>query len=366
MQLEDNFSFTHRAMIFFGNILLVVAALIAFGVSRLQLGGMPSGDRGVGHAIGLLAGTGALVVLLVSVTAILASSGRLPAYSLTASHRTGSAILFVAGVSIASAFLVVAAPSGAPEPWSFNALLRVAPLLALIVLVATMAFLLNSAPKSGAPSIGTSAGLIVAALPLLAGIVVAAAPGFISRVQLAKEMSARGPDALDSNDARILADINAADSTGGFMTFVSFSRAGRNPQLRARALERLHAIPDWESRLVERLDSYEAADVIAFLISNDVSDPNLFAPVIEKGIRQEAQVVRDRIRSASHPSHIRDDLMVFEVENTLQAVARFSTFYTGYVPAIRELRSAFDEKSEFPQPKYQSAKLLDRWLKDRQ
>lgn len=176
-------------MLFFGNTLLVVAALIAFSVGRLQLSGMPAGDRGVGHAIGLLIGTGALVVLLLSVTAILASRDRLPAYKFAASRRKASAMLFVAGTSIASAFLVVAAPSGVPEPWSLDALLRVAPLLALLVLVATMAFLLNGARKSGPPSMGTSAGLVVAALPLLAAIFVAVAPGVISRIQLAKDMS---------------------------------------------------------------------------------------------------------------------------------------------------------------------------------
>lgn len=176
-------------MIFFGNILLVVAALIAFSVGRLQLAGMPSGDGGVGHAIGLLLGTGALVVLLVSVTAILASRDRLPAYKFTVSRRKASAMLFVAGTAIASAFLIVAAPSSVPKPGSLDALLRVAPLLALIVLIATMAFLLNGARNSGSPSVGTSAGLIVAALPLLAGIFVAVAPGVISRIQLAKELS---------------------------------------------------------------------------------------------------------------------------------------------------------------------------------
>ena len=33
-----------------------------------------------------------------------------------------------------------------------------------------------------------------------------------------------------------------------------------------------------------------------------------------------------------------------------------------FAPAMRELRSAFDERSRYPRPAYRAVKAIDRWL----
>lgn len=352
-------------MIPLGNLLLVAASVLLLALGRLQLSAMPGGDRGVGFAFALLWGHGGMVLLLLAVATIVAVSGRLPTLPVAAGWQVPAALAFVGVSSVVAASVAVAAPSGAPRPWSLDAALRLAPLVIPLLLIVCAAFLLNvGAARTSTPALVTRAVQLVAVLTI-ALLAVGVAPVVAQRARVWKTIATRDPSALDSNEQRILAQVEGDDPTRQFGTFLGYTREGNHPTIRARANEKLRAVPDWEQRVRDELAGANAPEVFTFLAANDVPNPAAFAPAIAEGIRQEALLVRDRIRRASHSSHLYEGLMIFEVEALLQTAEKYATLGTDYAPALQQLRAAFSEPSDFPHPKYRAVQAIDRWLKKR-
>lgn len=352
-------------MIPLGNLLLVAASVLLLALGRLQLSAMPGGDRGVGFAFALLWGHGGMVLLLLAVATIVAFSGRLPTLPVAAGWQVPAALAFVGVSGVVAASVAVAAPSGAPRPWSLDAALRLAPLVVPLLLIVCAASLLNAgAARPSAPALVTRALQLVAVLTI-ALLAVGVAPVVAQRARAWKTVATRDPSALDSNEQRILAQVEGDDPARQFGTFLGYTREGNHPTIRARANEKLRSVSDWEQRVRDELAGANAPEAFTFLAANDVPNPASFAPAIAEGIRQEALLVRERIRRASHSSHLYEGLMIFEVEALLQTAEKYAKFGTDYAPALQQLRAAFSEPSDFPHPKYRAAQAIDRWLKKR-
>lgn len=352
-------------MIPLGNLLLVAASVLLLALGRLQLSAMPGGDRGVGFAFALLWGHGGMVLLLLAVATIVAFSGRLPTLPVAAGWQVPTALAFVGVSSVVAASVAVAAPSGAPRPWSLDAALRLAPLVIPLLLIVCAAFLLNAGTaRTSTPSLVTRALQLVAVLTI-ALMAVGVAPVVAQRARVYKMIATRDPSALDSNEQWILSQIDSGVPSQQFVSLLGYTRDGNHPTIRARANEKLRSVPGWEQRVAEELAGANAPEVFTFLAANDVPNPASIAPAIAEGIRQEALLVRERIRRASHPSHLYEGLMIFEVEALLQTAEKYAKFGTDYAPAMQQLRAAFSEPSGYTHPKYRAVQAIDRWLKKR-
>lgn len=352
-------------MILLANVMLVAAGVLLVALGRLQLSAMPGGDRGVGFALALLWGHGGMVLLMLAVTAVAAMAGRLPSLPAAAGWQVPVALAFVAVCTLVAAATAAGAPSGAPRPWSLDAMLRLAPLMVPLLLIVCAAVLLNArTPNASATAVVTRALQAVAVLTC-AMAVLGVAPVMASRARAWKTMATRDPSALDSNEQRILSQIEAGDPSQQFVSFLGYARGGNHPTLRARALEKLQSVPGWEQRVSDALAGPNAPEAFTFLAANEVPNPTLFAAPIAEGIRQQAVLVRERIRRSSHPSHLYEGLLIFEVEAVLLTVERYARFGTDYAPAMQQLRAAFNEPSDYPHPTYRAVKEIDRWLKKR-
>lgn len=349
-------------MAILGNLLLVGAGIVLVALGRLQLSAMPGGDRGVGHAWVLLVGHGVLVLALLAITALIAVSGRLPPLPVQPGWRIPAALAFVGVSACVAAAVAMAAPSGAPAPWSLDAATRLAPLIVPALLLSCAGLLLNG----GAP-VGTTPAIVARTLAVVALLTVAmgalgAAPTAIARARAWTSFATRDPSSLDENEQQMLDYIESGDPAQQFVSLLGYTRAGNHPTIRQRALARMQSMPNWEQRVRDALASADAPEAFTFLSANDVPDPAAFAAAIAEGIRQQALQVRERIRRASHPSHLYDGLMIFEVEAVLQTLKKFDRHGVDYAPAMRELRAAFDEPTEYPRPAYRAVKAIDRWL----
>lgn len=348
-----------------GNLLLVAASVLLVALGRLQLSAMPGGDRGVGFAFALLWGHGAMVLLMLAVTAVLAIAGKLSAVPVAAGWQGPAAFAFVAVSTLVAAAVAVAAPSGAPQPWSLDALMRLAPLMVPLLLIICAALLLNGDAPSASGATFIRRSLQGVTLFTVAMALVGAAPVMASRVRAWKTIATRDPSTLDSNEQWILSQIDSGVPSQQFVSLLGYTRAGNHPTIRARALEKLQSVPGWEQRVADELAGANAPEVFTFLSANDVPNRSIFAAPIAKGIEQEALLVRERIRRASHPSHLYEGLMIFEVDALLQTTEKFAALGTDYAPAMQQLRDAFSERSGYPHPRYRAVQAIDRWLKKR-
>ena len=349
-------------MVILGNLLLIGAGVLLMALGKLQLSAMPGGDRGVGHAWALLMGHGVLVLVLLGISALVAMSGRLPAIPVAPGWRIPAALAFVAVSAGVAAAAAIAAPSGAPAPWSLDAVTRLAPLVVPALLLVCGGVLLNERSLAATPANLVPRALFAVALLTVAMGTLGATPTAIARARAWATFATRNPATLDENQQRILADVERTDPARQFVSMLGYTRAGNHPTIRGRASERLQSVPGWEQRVRDVLASADAAEAFTFLAANEVADPASFAAPVAEGIRQQALQVRERIRRASHPSHLYDGLMIFEVEAVLRTVERYDRYGSDFAPAMRELRAAFDERSSYPRPAYRAVKAIDRWL----
>lgn len=348
-----------------GNLLLVAAGVLLVALGRLQLSAMPGGDRGVGFAFAVLWGHGAMVLLMLAVTAVLALAGKLPAVPVAAGWQVPAAFAFVGVSTLVAALVAATSPSGAPQPWSLDALLRLAPLLVPLLLMICAALLLNGGAPSASRSAVVTRSLQTVTLFTVAMAVLGMAPMLASRVRAWRTIATRDPSALDSNEQWILSQIDSGVPSQQFVSLLGYTRAGNHPTIRARALAKLQSVPDWEQRVAAELSGANAPEVFTFLAANEVPNPSVFAAPIAEGITQQAILVRERIRRASHPSHLYEGLMIFEVEAVLLTLEKYETLGTDYAPPMQLLRAAFSERSDYPHPKYRAVQAIDRWLKKR-
>jgi hypothetical protein len=155
-----------------------------------------------------------------------------------------------------------------------------------------------------------------------------------------------------SNHERILAEIDSCDVSKNMVFILVFTDANQSPDVRQRAVEKIKARPDWQEELVRRLQSGWAAQAFTFLASNEVDDQNMFLEPVREGVLNQAKAIRESIRRSSHPSHFYPGLFQWEVDRVIRTVEKMEGKGTDYLPAMRELRAAFDEPTDVEKTKW--------------
>lgn len=335
--------------------LVGTAAVLLTVLSHWQLNGAPGGDRGVGWGLALIAGHGLLLAVLVMLTLVLASVERLPARPWSS---TATGVLFVVATVSASAMWALATPGGAVDRFSLAALWRLAPMLGPILLLAAA----TGALRGPAPGPWIDRLLLLVAVHAVVGALLLTLPGLWRSAGTWQAYPGRAstPNAIQQ---QMLDRIAASDPQRDWPMLLAQLHDGSHRALRAEARARLDALPDWQDRALAGLDGPQSDAVFIWLSAATPADPAAFAARLPSGIRREADRVRQRIRAANHPSNLHAGLMVFEVERVLAAVDRLRGHGTGFAPAIRELRDAFDEPTPYAHPRYDAVEAIDRWLR---
>jgi hypothetical protein len=143
-----------------------------------------------------------------------------------------------------------------------------------------------------------------------------------------------------------------------------FTGDNQPPEIQNAAVAKIKTNPEWEQELLRYLDTYWAPDVFQFLASNDVDHPSIFEAPVQNGVLYMAGLFRERIRRCSHPSHFYPGMFNWDVERVIRTVDKFQSKEIDYVPAMKELRAAMDERSELDKPKFNGATMLDKWIKE--
>lgn len=118
--------------------------------------------------------------------------------------------------------------------------------------------------------------------------------------------------------------------------------------------------------LIRLLETGWSAEAFQFLASNPVDDPALFYEPVRKGVFQQSLLIRESIQRASHSSHFYPGLFLWEVERVIRSVDRFKGHGTDYLPAMKELRAALDEPSDFKEVTFDCLAPLDKWIRSNQ
>jgi hypothetical protein len=337
-------------------VLVGAASLLLLALAHCGLAGAPGGDAGIGWAFGLVAGHVALLVLLLLLLLALASAGRLPARPWA---NGASGLLFVLVTASVSALWALSTPTGTVDRLSLAAIARIAPLLGPAMLLLA-SFVLLRGPGSG-PWVERL--LLLAAVHAVVGALLLALPDLSRTAAAWHSLLTRSASTLDAFQQQALDRIAASDPGKDWPMLLEQFRAGQHPTLRAAARARLDELPDWQARALAGLDGPHAQAVFVWLSQESPLDPAAFAARLPSGIRREAERVRQRIRNASHPSHLYGGLMVFEVERVLSAANRLHGHGVDFAPALRDLRAAFDEPTPYVHPRYGAVDAIDRWLR---
>lgn len=168
----------------------------------------------------------------------------------------------------------------------------------------------------------------------------------------------------DENQQRMLKEIEDCDITKNSVFLYVFSDANQTAIVKEKAVAKIKSNPEWQEELVRRLENDWAPEAFTFLASNEVDSPALFKEALPKGIAIQAKLIRESIRKSSHPSHFYPGLFSWEVERVLRTADRFWKYDYNLLPAIKELRAALDEPSEYKTIQFAFIPDFDKWIKD--
>lgn len=172
----------------------------------------------------------------------------------------------------------------------------------------------------------------------------------------------RNSDTLSSFEEGMLEHVNKLDSITEIVSLYSYADKNKHKIIRERAQAKIKSNPEWEKVLLQHLEGDGMVEAFGFLEATEVSDKALFAKSVYKGVLLHAEWFRRRLRECWHPSHVRDGMFYFDIRLVLNVVEKFNHQGVDFVPAIKELRAALDEKIEFPNPNVSDKKLLDKWI----
>lgn len=346
------------------NIFLSVASLIFFlMVTELHFKPAPrGGDYAVGHAWAVFLLNGAFFALIALAALAIGWRGGFQWVGAGSGSRFGLVLLGVLAVTLATGF-----SSAGPGPGS-KLLNPIAQVLAFFVPLAalTAGFLLaNDKLSGGVPSSTSRLIALLAFVPstVFFGTYVGVVMLF-PRLQRTYTMLTRDRGQLDDFEQNILVNIDACDISKDLVFMLVHTDDNRKPIIRERALAKIKTHPDWQGELARRLDSGWASEVFTFLASNEVDDKTLFPEAVRKGILNQAEEIRKSMRNS------RDfyaDSYSWEVRRLLRTVEKYEGMGVDYLPAMRDLRAAFDKSGPDQEKRpYRCIPLLDKWIKKRE
>lgn len=349
-----------------GNLFLGIATLIFLALFNMMfLQRVPrSGDGLMGYAWGIIIGFFAFFVCMAIVAAAIGAKGGFAWVGATGSSRfllvSAGVFLTVLGAGMAG---ITRGDAGGWGLIPLRILSTFTPALIPALLIVGSAILLNDGLLKSVPAPVYQWSLMGAAV---LGLFAVSAGVFSFVIQEADNRARRiksNIDFEDSNQQRMLNEIDTCDLSKNMVFILVFTDANQSPQVRERAVAKVKTRPDWQEELVRRLQNDWAPESFNFLASNEVDDKSLFPEAVRQGVLIQARLIRESIRASSHPSHFYPGRFSWEVERVLRTVDRFEGLGVDFLPAVKELRAALDERSEYEKPKFQAASVLDKWIK---
>ncbi|MCC7245038.1 MAG: hypothetical protein IT269_05140 [Saprospiraceae bacterium] len=205
-------------------------------------------------------------------------------------------------------------------------------------------------------------------LGLAAGLgLLACGAGLLANMKQNAENQQRAAEAETEferrNNQNMINSIDGFDVVESFNNLLLYADGYKDDNVRQHALAKIKSRPDWEDELVRGLQQNWAAEVFTFLASNDVEHKERFAEPIRAGILIQAEQIARKIREAESDHHLYSDQFCWETERVLRTVDKFKNSGVDYLPALQEMRKAFDTPASVQKPKFVCARELDKWMK---
>jgi len=343
-----------------GNILIGVATLIYFGMLVLTYSSHPdSGQYGVGLGWMLILGNFGFVLCLTIVTGIIGSKG---GFSWIASDGGLRFVLVLVGfiVIILGNVLPLFGEGLRDLPPFVIRILNFAPAVLPLLLLASVAILLNDGWRSALPNLAYKLPLTIA---LAFGIFAIGLLLMQSARNSAERMQAES-DSEKQIHQNYHDNIDSCDVMKEIVDILGYTDANHYPDVREHALAKIKSRPDWQEELVKHIKTDRAPKVFTFLASNEVDDKAMFMEAVREGLLVQAKLIRKGIREAAYSSQLTSDEFFWQVQRALRTADKFAGMGTGYRPAVEEMRRALDEPSNIKKPKFRCTALLDDWLKN--
>lgn len=349
-------------MTLIGNIFLVVATLIFFGLSSMLISKQtpPTGDYGVGYAWLLIVGNLAFTVCMAIVAVIIASNGGFSWIGGQSSSRSLIVLLAFVLAMVGNFFFAMKEGMGFLPSSVRQILQHYVPVLLPILLLASSAILLNDNWRLAVPA-------VVYKIPLLFTVVMGVCAVGLIMAQSTRNSIARFQSESDfekQNYQNHLDQIDSTDVMKDMVFILVFTDANHAMEVRERALAKIKSRPDWQEELVRRLQNDWAPEVFTFLASNEVDDKAMFAEPVLEGAFIQARLIRENIRSCRGAYDLYPGKFTWETERVLRTIEKFKGMGVDYRPAVQEMRAAMDEPTDFEKPKLHCKTLLNNWLKN--
>jgi hypothetical protein len=249
-----------------------------------------------------------------------------------------------------------------PVPALFRLFSGFVPILVPLILIVSATILLNSGIRDMVPMALIQWPLIFVAVIGMAGIL-SGMYGWITAANrnaiIQNESSMRRQD---ENHLRMLQDIDSCDVSKDMVLILVMTDANQEKDIREKAVAKVKSNPHWQQEIIRYLGSDRAPEAFNFLASNEVDDKQLFPEAVKMGILNQARLIRESLRSFSHPSHVYPEIFTWETERVLRTVDKFDNMGLDYRSAVQELRLAMDEPVTFEKPVLKCVKILDKWL----
>lgn len=353
-------------MIVIGNILLAFAAIIYIVLVSAAYGPAPSnaGDAAGGYAMSVILYSLAFTVCMALAAAITGWKGGfawLPGSRITGFALVAGGLVAIMIVSVLATMLKF--EPAQQVPFAIRPLTGIAPGLFPLVLLLAGFVLLN-------PSIRESVPHLAYKIPL--GIVfgisaVACAGGLLQWMQYKDRRAAERIAEIQSDEARYhdqrFKDIENIDPMTHMANLLSFTSKYQDADVREKALAKIKTNPEWQQELARLLDTRAYYLVYTFLDANEVEDKSLFPEALNRSIQRMAADIRKYIADSNHLNDW--SLDHFNTEQMLSTVDQFRGMGVNFLPAVRQVRAAFDEMppAHVKKPKFKQVKILERWIK---
>lgn len=354
-------------MAIIGNILLIISFLIFIGLNTGPLAkAPPGGDAGVGYAWSILMLNGAFFIVMILAAGIIGAKGGFEWVTEKKSSRFWIVSLCLLAILITTALSTLFRHEHGDVPRILRMFSAFVPWLFPLILIAAGFILLNSSLRTSVPlALYKWPLVIISALSILG-----CASALIAQIAVSQRNQAAAireyREQGDSNHQRMLADIDSCDVMKDMVFILVFTGDNQDADIQEKSVAKVRTNPQWEQELIRLLQTDWAPEPFQFLASNAVDHPDLFLEPVKEGVLIQARLIRQSIRNASHPSHFYEGQFTWEVERVLRTVDRFKGKGVDYAPAVRELRAAFDEPSEYEKPKWRAVSEVEKWLKKNQ
>lgn len=353
-------------MALLGNLLLMIACLLYAGLFYLvYLERIPKGGDGVmGYAWSVILICLILLVVLMIVSVMVAGRGGLQWVSESRWKRFGWISLAVAGGIVTTALgALFKYETGTPPLLRF--LMNLGPVFIPPILIVVSAILLNASLRNALPVQVYKVPLIVVSVLSALGLLITLSIWMIESGMRQQATWNAYAKTGDQNTQRMLDEIDSCDVSKEMVFILVLTDRNQDARVREKALQKIKTHPDWQGELIRLLGTDWAPEVFTFLASNEVEDPARFAEPVNAGMFRQAEIIRNRIRSASHPSHFYSGLFSWEVERVLKTIERYESEGVDYLPALQAIRAAMEEPSDFDKPVFISIRELDKAIRKR-